>query len=105
MSSNKANQGSGKNFVSWWTQQNNELGPSNNELIGHSRRPGGWGPDELLVNLGVATTFHGDAITVELRHHMLLGLQAAVNLPSLQVLNKPPLKFSKWNLSLSEFVF
>lgn len=51
MSSNKVNQGSGKNFVSWWTQQNNEFGPS---VIGWRGRPGSWGPDELLVKLGEA---------------------------------------------------
>lgn len=51
MSSNKVNQGSGKNFVSWWTQQNNELGPS---VIGWRGRPGRRGPDELLVKLGEA---------------------------------------------------
>lgn len=51
MSSNKVNQGSGKNFISWWTQQNNEFGPS---VTGRRGRPGSWGPDELLVKLGEA---------------------------------------------------
>jgi len=37
MSFKKINQGSGKNFVSWWTQQKNELGPP---VIGQRRRPG-----------------------------------------------------------------
>lgn len=51
MSSNKVNQGSGKNFVSWWTQQNNEPGPS---VIGWRGRAGSRSPDELLVKLGEA---------------------------------------------------
>ena len=91
MSFKKINQGSGKNFVSWWTRQKNELGPP---VIGQREA---WSRG--------ATSFRGDAIMVAIGRYLLLGLQTDVSLRSLGVLNKPPLKFSQLSFSLREFVF
>lgn len=80
MSSNKVNQGTGKNFASWWTQQNNGLGPW--ELA--AGEAWGRGPDEHRSNWvrPRRNFFPRWRTDGELAHYLLLGLQTAVSLQS-----------------------